>query len=414
MPIPRIAYLAGEYPAVSHTFILREIAALRAQGLDILTCSVRRPGPGQIRGPAEQAEAQATFNLLDAAKNPRRLIGAQIAALKRPGLYGRTLRKAWSMRGPGLRAALYQMFYFLEATVLARHLKDRGVTHLHNHFAQASGNVALLAARLAEIPFSFTLHGPADFTDPKLWRLDAKIADAVFVACISHYCRSQAMLASPLGHWPRLHIVHCGVEPARYDAPPPNGQGLLFVGRLAAAKGVPVLIAAMARIRAAHPQAHLTLIGDGPDRARLEEQVRDLNLAGAVRFTGYQNQDEVAAALAQAAIFVLPSFAEGVPVVLMEAMAARRPVVATRIAGIPELVEDGVSGRIVPPGDAVALADAVCAILSDPDRAETMGQAGRRIVEAEFDIAREAAKLVPMFQASVPSAGTQNPQAGIR
>ena len=399
MPPPRIAYLAGEYPAVSHTFILREVAALRAQGLDILTCSVRRPGPGQIRGPAERSEAEATFNLLDAARNPRCLIGAQIAALKTPGLYARTLHKAWSMRGPGLRAMVYQLFYFLEATVLAQHLKARGVTHLHNHFAQASGNVALLAARLAGIPFRFTLHGPADFTDPKLWRLDAKIADAVFVACISHFCRSQAMLASPVGDWARLHIVHCGVEPDRYDAPPPAGQGLLFVGRLAAAKGVPVLIGAMAQIRAAHPGAHLVLIGDGPDRARLEDQVRRLGLTDAVRFAGYQNQDEVADALARSAIFVLPSFAEGVPVVLMEAMAARRPVVATRIAGIPELVEDGVSGRIVPPGDGAALACAVCDILSAPDRAAAMGEAGRRKVEAEFDIANEAGKLAALFRA---------------
>ena len=403
MTAPRIAYLAGEYPAVSHTFILREVAALRARGLDVLTCSVRRPRPGQIRGPLEQAEACATFNLLDHAKQPRRLIGAQAAALKNPGLYGRTLRKAWSMRGPGLRSAVYQLFYFLEATVLARHLKARGVTHLHNHFAQASCTVALLAARLAGIPFSFTLHGPADFTDPKLWRLDAKIADAVFVSCISHYCRSQAMLASPPADWAKLHIVHCGVEPARYDAPPApdsgGGKGLLFVGRLTAAKGVPVLIGAMPRILQAHPDAHLTLIGDGPDRAGLEDQIRRLGLSGAVRFAGYRNQDEVAEALARAAVFVLPSFAEGVPVVLMEAMAARRPVIATRIAGIPELVEDGVSGRIVSPGDGQALAEAVYDILADPGLAARMGEAGRQRVEAGFDVTHEAGKLAALFAA---------------
>lgn len=302
------------------------------------------------------------------------------------------------MRGPGLRSALYQMFYFLEATVLSQHLKAQGVTHLHNHFAQASGTVALLAARLAGIPFSFTLHGPADFTDPKLWRLGDKIADAVFVSCISHYCRSQAMLVSPVEEWPKLHIVHCGVEPARYDAPPATGKGLLFVGRMAAAKGVPVLINAMAQISAAHPQAHLTLIGDGPDRAKLEAQAARLGLAGAITFTGYQNQDEVAAALSRAAIFVLPSFAEGVPVVLMEAMAARRPVFTTRIAGIPELVEDGISGRIVPPGDGAAFAQAVSDILSDPARATAMGEAGRQKVQAEFDIASEAGKLAGLFR----------------
>lgn len=398
MSSPRIAYLAGEYPAVSHTFILREVAALRGQGIDILTCSIRRTGPEHHRGPAEKAEAASTFNVLQAAKNPQSLVGAQIRALKTPGVYLRTLRKAWAMRGPGVRASVYQLFYFLEATVLAQHLKAQGVTHLHSHFAQASGTVALLAARLAGIPFSFTLHGPADFTDPKLWRLDAKIADAVFVSCISHFCRSQGMLASPVEHWSKLQIVHCGVEPDRYVAPPASGKGLLFVGRLAAAKGVPVLIDAMPQILAAHPDAYLTLIGDGPDRAKLQAQVQRLRLSDAVRFAGYQNQDEVAQALSHSAIFVLPSFAEGVPVVLMEAMAARRPVVATRIAGIPELVEDGLAGRIVPPGDGVALATAVCDILDNPDRSAAMGRAGRQKVEADFNIAREAEKLAALFR----------------
>jgi glycosyltransferase involved in cell wall biosynthesis len=398
MTIPRIAYLAGSYPAVTHTFILREVAALRKQGLDIVTYSVRRPGPEQIRSSVDQAEAENTFNVLETAKKPGVLIRAQVRALKQPGLYLRTLRKAWSLRGPGLRATVYQLFYFLEATVLAQHLKAQGATHLHNHFAQASCTVALLAARLAGIPFSFTLHGPADFTDPKLWKLDAKISDAIFVACISHYCRSQAMLASPVEDWAKLHIIHCGVEPARYDAPPATGQGLLFVGRLAAAKGVPVLIEVMPRILSAYPDAQLTLIGDGPDRARLQDQVHRLGLSGAVHFAGYQNQEEVAEALARAAIFVLPSFAEGVPVVLMEAMAARRPVVATHITGIPELVEDGASGRIVAPGDAAAFAKAVCDILAAPNQATTMGEAGRRKVKSEFDVACEAVKLAALFR----------------
>lgn len=395
---PRIAYLVGEYPTVSHTFILREVAALRAEGLDILTCSVRTTGPEQHRGPAEKAEAASTFNLLASTRRPGRLIGAQIAGLKTPGRYLGTLARAFGLRGPGLVSAAYQIIYFLEATVLARHLRSEGITHLHGHFAQASSTVAMLAARLADIPFSFTLHGPADFTDPKLWRLDAKIAAAEFVACISHYCRSQGMLVSPVDDWPKLKIIHCGVEPARYAGTTARGKEILFVGRLAAAKGVPVLIEAMAQIRAAHPEAHLTLIGDGPERGLLEERVRQLGLAEAVTFAGYRSQEEVAEALERAALFALPSFAEGVPVVLMEAMAARRPVVATRITGIPELVEDGVSGRIVAPGEAGPLARAISEILADPDMAARMGAAGRAKVEAEFDIRREAGKLARLFR----------------
>jgi glycosyltransferase involved in cell wall biosynthesis len=395
---PRIAYLVGEYPAVSHTFILREVAALRAGGLEILTCSVRRTGPEHHRGPAEKAEAAATFNLLERARNPLHLIGAQVAGLKHPRRYFGTLARAFGLRGPGLVSAVYQLIYFLEAAVLARHLRDQGVTHLHGHFAQASATVAMLAARLADIPFSFTLHGPADFNDPRLWRLDAKIAAAKFVACISHYCRSQGMLVSPVGDWPKLKIIHCGVEPGRYVGHPAQGKEILFVGRLAAAKGVPVLIEALPQIRGTHPEAHLTLIGDGPERGFLEDRVRRLGLSDAVTFAGYRSQDEVAEALDRAAIFALPSFAEGVPVVLMEAMAARRPVVATRITGIPELVEDGVSGRLVVPGDVTSLASAISDILADPAAAARMGENGRAKVEAEFDIRREATKLAALFR----------------
>jgi glycosyltransferase involved in cell wall biosynthesis len=400
-PAPRIAYLAGEYPAVSHTFILREVAALRAQGLEVQTCSIRRTGPEHHRGPAEQAAAQTTFNVLDAAKNPAALIGAQLAALRHPGRYLRCLALALRMRGPGLGALLYQLFYFVEATVLARHLRAQNITHLHNHFAQASCTVALLTSELSGIPFSFTLHGPADFTDPRLWRLDTKIAHARFVACISHFCRSQAMMQADPAHWPRLQIVHCGVDPARYGTKPrtASAKELLFVGRMSAVKGVPILLQAFADVRTHHKDARLTLVGDGPERAALAARAAALKLDTSVRFTGYQSQDEVAALLAQSDVFVLPSFAEGVPVVLMEAMAARLPVVATRIAGIPELVEDGTSGRIVAPGDAAALAAALHDILSAPKVARAMGAAGRAKVAKEFDIDQEAAKLAALLRA---------------
>ncbi|MEM6421056.1 MAG: colanic acid biosynthesis glycosyltransferase WcaL, partial [Pseudomonadota bacterium] len=158
----RVAYLTGEYPAVSHTFILREVAALRRLGLDVRTASVRRTGPEHLRGPEEEAEAARTFYVQEQAKNPARLVAAKLAALARPGRFFGTLREAWRLRAPGARAALYQMFYFAEALILARWIAAEGITHLHNHFAGPSANVAMLAARLAGIPYSFTLHGPAD------------------------------------------------------------------------------------------------------------------------------------------------------------------------------------------------------------------------------------------------------------
>jgi len=395
---PRIAYLTGAYPAVSHTFILREVEALRRLGLDIVTCSIRRSGPEHLRGPAETQAAETTFHVIEAGKSPARLLAAQAQAFTAPGRYFGTLAKAWRMRQPGLRAALYQLFYFVEATLLARHLQAEGVTHIHNHFAGPSASVSILAARLADIPFSFTLHGPADLAEPVRWSLGDKIAAARFVACISNYARSQAMLMSDPAHWDRLRIIHCGVDPALYrrdrvETDDPRLH-LVFVGRLAPVKGLRVLIEALLA-RQTGDDVRLTIVGDGGERATLEAMAAPLGEA--VRFTGYQSQDEVAAILATADAFVLASFAEGVPVVLMEALAANLPVIATRITGVPELVEDGVSGLLVPPGDANALAGAIDRLAALPDRGASMGPAGRAVVEAEFDISIEAARLATLF-----------------
>jgi glycosyltransferase involved in cell wall biosynthesis len=389
----RIAYLTGEYPAVSHTFILREVEALRARGRDIVTCSIRRTASEHHRGPAEKAAAATTFYVLAAATRPLTLLRAKLAALRTPGRFLRALGLAIRTSPPGPSALLWQMFYLAEALVLARHLRAEGVTHLHNHFGNSSCSVAMLTSAVSGIPFSYTMHGPAIFFEIRNWRIDEKIARARFVACISNFCRSQGMIFSAPEHWPKMRIVHCGVDPARYDtgrgAP---GRRLLFVGRLAAVKGVAVLLEAFARVLAADNGARLTLVGDGVERPALEARARELGLGDAVEFVGYRSQDEVADELARADLFVLPSFAEGVPVVLMEAMAARLPVVASRIAGIPELVTEA-SGRLVPPGDPEALADAIAALLADPDLRREMGAAGRAHVMAEFNQATEAARL---------------------
>ena len=409
---PRLAYLTGEYPAISHTFILREIEGLRARGCAVETCSIRRTDPSHHRGPAEQAAAASTFYVLAAAKNPMRLLAAQLSALKTPGRYLDAIRLAWRTRPPGLRNLAYQLFYFLEASVLAQHLRAQKIDHLHNHFGNSSCSVAMLTSALSGIPFSYTMHGPAIFFEPRHWRIDEKIARAAFVACISHFCRSQGMIFADPAHWHKLRIVHCAVHPENY-APAPDktpGKRLLFVGRLAAVKGVLVLLEAFAQVLKTHPDAHLTLVGDGAERARIEAEAARLGVAGQIRFAGYLSQDEVARELAQADVFVLPSFAEGVPVVLMEAMASQLPVIATRIAGISELVEEGMSGHMVPPGDAQAFAGALEAVLGDAETRAQMGRAGRKTIEAEFNLAHETAWLETLFAGNAP-AGALRPAA---
>ncbi|WP_366872471.1 glycosyltransferase family 4 protein [uncultured Roseobacter sp.] len=384
---------------MSHTFILREVEGLRALGLEVETISVRHPGPEHLLGETEQRAARNTFYILKSARQGLTLFKAIGAALSRPRPLGQAIRLAWRTRPPGLRAAMYQMFYLIEALVLARHLQQRGITHLHSHFAQASASVAMLAAAFAEIPFSFTLHGPADLYETKHWHLSEKIARAAFVACISHFARSQGMLFSDPEHWDRLRIIHCGVVPEMYErsaaASPDPGHELLFVGRLAPVKGLRVLLPALSAAREKHPDLRLTVVGDGEDRAHLEQLAAPLGAAA--HFTGYLSQEEVADRLARADAFVLPSFAEGLPVVLMEALAAGKPAIAPRVAGVAELIEDGRTGYLFHAGDVAGLRRALEHLASDPEGGAALGAAGRDVVRAEFDAGIEAARIARLF-----------------
>jgi len=397
----RVAYVLGQYPLVSLTFIQREIAGLRALGFDVITCAMRRTDPGQHRGPAEKEAAATTFYVVDAMKRPGVFLSAHVAALARPGRYAAALKLALATRSPGLKALLYQLIYFCEAVVLARHVKAQGADHIHAHFTTNAATVAMLTSELTGIPYSFTLHGPADFLDPYRWKIGEKAARAAFVATISHYARSQLMFHTPPEHWERLHIVHCGVEPARYSTDhtsPPGETRAIFVGRVAPVKGLRLLVEAMARLKEDLPELSLTIVGDGPDRAEVEAAAAATGAR--VRFTGYLSQSEVSEALSQSDFAVLPSFAEGVPVFLMEAMASGKPVVATQVAGVSELVEDTVHGMLVPPGDVESLTRAMRALATDTRLRAAMGQAGRRKVIAEFDAVTEAARLAALVTGS--------------
>ncbi len=398
-PLPRLAYLTSLYPAVSHTFIQREIAGLRDLGFEILTCSMRRPAADHLTGTEERQAADTSFYIIQTGKRPPEALSALGAALAAPVRLARTLALGWRTAPPGVRGLVKQIFYLAEAMILSRHLRNTGIDHLHNHFADPSANVAMLASALSGIPFSYTLHGPAELYEPEKWQLREKTARAAFVACISHFARSQAMYFSDPGDWHKLRIVHCGVDPTRYDRPAPAprpGLHLVFVGRITPIKGLRVLLDALTRARRTHPGLTLTLVGDGDDRAHLETLARPLG--DAVRFAGFRSQEGVARAVAGADALVLPSFAEGLPVVLMEALAAGKPVIATQVAGVGELVENGVSGLLVPAGDVRALAGAITALADTPpaQRAE-MGRAGRTKVRAEFDANIEAARIGALF-----------------
>lgn len=396
-----IAYLTGDYPKVSHTFILREVQGLRAAGLQVLTCSIRKPSAAEFPGPEERQALAETFYVKAAAANPVRLLAAHARLLARsPGRWLSTLRLALRTRPPGVKALFWQLFYFAEAGVLAEHLTRAGIRHLHNHFGNSSCSVAMLTSGLSGIPFSFTEHGPAIFFEVDKWALDEKVARARFVIAISHFCRSQLMLFSRPADWGKIAIVHCGVDVAAYGTAPRLGSGkrIAFVGRLDPVKGALLLVEAMATVLQSHPDATLALAGDGPARGPAEARARDLGIASAVRFLGYLSQGKVAELLDRSDMLVLPSFAEGLPVVYMEALASRIPVVASRVAGAQELVEDGLTGYTVPPGDVDSLADRISRLIADPAGAAAMGEAGRQAVERDFDIRSETRWLAEIFR----------------
>ncbi|WP_166418535.1 glycosyltransferase family 4 protein [Cochlodiniinecator piscidefendens] len=380
----KIAYLTGEYPRATDTFIQREVAGLRATGLTVETCSIRETSLEHLVGEEQKSEATRTFHVLKAALSPLTLLRSHLSNMRRnPRRCFSAFALALKTRQPGMKGLLYQMVYLAEASVLARHMHRKGITHLHNHIAMASGTVAMLASEISGIPYSFTLHGPDIFYEAHRWRLDEKLKRAQFVACISHFARSQAMSFASSENWSKFHIVHCGVDPDRYqNTRERSGQNLLFVGRLAAVKGLPVLFEALDQLRPTHPDLTVTLIGDGAERTALEKTA-----PSNVKFVGYKSQSEVAQALEAHDMLILPSFAEGLPVVLMEALASEMPVVATRIAGVSELVDDAM---LVAPGDAQQLAQRIKDLLHNPVHATALAKQGRAKVLKDFDAAKEA------------------------
>lgn len=383
----RVAYMADYYPRINETFIEREVQALRDLGVHIETFSVwQPPSPGQ-----PPATCLRTAGLLAHFAAHLRLLAAH------PWRYLRTLGLA--LRTAPVPSAL---LYFANAGLLARRVAATRCGHLHNHATGASCAIALLAAALGDFPFSFTVHGPGVFFAPAARRLGLKLRCARFVRAISYFTRSQCLLWTPRAEWHKLHVVHCGLNPDEYTMRQHTGPGsrLLFVGRLAAEKGLPILFDALAILRADYPAVQLTIVGDGSEAAGLRAHAPE------VHFAGYQPPGKVAEWLNRSDILVLPSFAEGVPVVLMEAMASGLPVVATNVGGVSELVEDGVNGYLVPPAAPAALAARIGALIGDPHLRNRFGREGRAKVVREFNGAAEAARLRGLFLGS-PNTGRE-------
>ena len=395
----KVVYLASEYPGISHTFIFREVRALRQLGFYVMTASIRRPGNLGKMTATEREDAEKTLYIKDSSII--KVVASHLALLlKNPKPYFFMLRQAISFSRMGPRNILKAMAYFAEAGVLLRWMHNHQMTHVHVHFANPAATVAMTAAACGTISYSLSVHGPDVFYNVDTILLAEKVKRARAVRCISYYCRSQLMRLVSHDLWSRFHIVRCGIDPARF-APRPDPENeipeILCLGRLVPAKGQHILLEACGVLKHRDIPFHLTFVGGGEDRNSLETVALDLGIAETVEFTGAVGQDEVHGYYDRADLFVLASFAEGVPVVLMEAMAKEIVSVSTRITGIPELIEDGVDGVLTAPSHVEGLADKLQELISDPDLRRKLGAQGRLKVMEMYDLDRNCKQMADFF-----------------
>lgn len=399
----RIAYLLNTYPVPSATFIRGEIGALTARGVDITRHAVRR-FPGPLVEPADRAEQAQTRYLLTG--NAGGLLAAFAReVLTNPLALVRTVPAWWRLYRNAGEGMVRHVAYIMEASLLRQQLAQDKIAHVHAHFSGNATTVAMLCRLLGGPAYSFTAHGPDEFVAPERHSVGMKIAHAAFVVAISDYARDLlAGLAEDPQDARRIIVARCGIDLDRFTPTPPvavENQSFVCVGRLCPQKGQVHIPAAVAALKPRFPSVKVTLVGDGDSRAEIEAEIARHDVADAVTLLGWADNAEVRRRIGESRALLLPSYAEGLPMVIMEALALARPVLSTAITGIPELV-DASSGWLVPPGDHAALVAAMTSALeASPEDLGRMGAAGRARVERQHAIGRLAETLEALFAASL-------------
>jgi colanic acid/amylovoran biosynthesis glycosyltransferase len=396
----RLVYLLSEYPNLTYTYLLREVRALRDSGLDLQVISVRGcDRPDHLLSPQERDERERTYVVLEEdfvsvvwthlsilIKSPRRYLAGAVYSLRLARL--------------DLRKMFWNLMYFGEAVLVGARAQSLGVAHLHCHFAST---VALLVTRVFPLTFSATLHGPGDFSAPKGFYLAQKVAQALFLCAISNYSRSQLMRASEPQYWDKLEVVPVGVNPEMFRPRPHRDPEVCFeilcVARLAPVKGHHILVDAVGQlIREGRRSIRLRIVGYGPIRHSLEEEIAKRELEEYIHLEGACSEDRLLALYRQCDVFVLSSFAEGVPMVLIEAMSMEIPCIATWVNGVPELIRHRVDGWLIPPSDVGELAAAICELMDDSDLRRRLGTSARQRVVEKYNLGRNVACLAEIFR----------------
>ena len=397
----RIAYLLSQYPAISHTFFLNEVLAMRARGFLIETASVNGIQPPAAGfPPTELQEAANTFYIKQTPKSAI-LVTIFKTAITRPAVFLRGLSAALRLRPWDITGTGYALFYLVEAIILGEWMLRKGCSHLHVHFGGAVATVGMLTSIAWKIPYSLTIHGPEEFYDVGPSFLEQKIRLAAFVTCISDYCRSQVFKISPVSGWPKSHVCRLGVQTdvfAPVTTAPRSVLHIVNVGRLHPAKGQMILLESFLALRRRGILARLSIVGDGAGVNALRDFIQQNGLQDSVTLHGALSHPATRELLGTCDLFVLPSFAEGVPVALMEAMSMQIACISTYVAGIPELIESGKQGLLVPPSSTTALTEAMASLLTDHQERNRIAAAGRRKVLSDYDLSTNINHLISVFE----------------
>ncbi|MFP4393677.1 MAG: glycosyltransferase [Anaerolineales bacterium] len=400
-----VAYVSHIFPALTESFVYREVFALQERGFNIETFAIWKPVKDKLSLESRHL-VDSTFYVL-----PIRwadFIGAHLHFLfTRPARYLKTLWFVLTRPGESISHRRRTFLHFCEAICMAREMQRLNVEHIHAHFAINAATIALVISRLLDISYSFTAHN-SFFIDRVL--LPEKVHGARFISVISQFSRQFLMDLVPGGEeqGAKMHIIRCGLAPDDFsppDARPDNDIPLiLFVAQLAERKGAPFLVEACRILAERGVPFHCALIGDGPEKPLVDHLVEKYDLQASFELPGAVFQEDLRPYLERADIFALPCITarnndvDGIPVSLMEAMAMEIAAVSTDVSGIPELIEDGVSGLLVPEKDAEALADALQRLIEDAALRRTLGQNGRKRIVEEFNIYKSAAKLGDLFE----------------
>jgi colanic acid/amylovoran biosynthesis glycosyltransferase len=400
----RIAYLINSYPKTSHSFIRREIAGLENCGIQVTRFSIRSSNATELVDEADKLEMEQTRAVLGVGI-VRLFIGLLYVAVTIPI---RLLLALWLTLKLGCyseQGVLYHLAYLAEACILLQWVSDLKISHVHAHFGTNSTTVAMLCHALGGPSYSFTVHGPEEFDKVKLIALTEKIEQAAFVVAVSSFGKSQLYRWCNPKQWSKIHTVHCGVDDsflAQAIVSIPTKPRLVCVGRFCEQKGQLLLLDAVHQLVSEGLQFKLSLVGDGPLRTDIEALIVKYGLQEYVEIIGWASNSEVRQQILASRSMVLPSFAEGLPVALMESLALGRPVISTYVAGIPELVQPGVCGWLVAPGSVEALSEAIRTALHLPtEKLEQMGRAGAQRVAQQHNAAIEASKLAALFKSSI-------------